>query len=127
MHVFENWPNAAVRAAFGRAYAAVVPSRWAEPFGIVAIEAMAAGALVIAADVGGLGGVVRPEVTGLLVPPDDAGALAQAMIRLDIDFALRTRLGARAAAEAEQYSADRIVPQIEAVYDSVTAPSRRTR
>jgi len=127
VHVFENWPNAAVRAAFGRAYAAVVPSRWAEPFGIVAIEAMAAGALVIAADVGGLGGVVRPEVTGLLVPPDDAGALAQAMIRLDIDFALRTRLGARAAAEAEQYSADRIVPQIEAVYDSVTAPSRRTR
>ncbi|MFB6490805.1 MAG: glycogen/starch synthase [Thermoproteus sp. AZ2] len=66
------------------AAALVMPSRW-EPFGISAIEAMAVGAPVIAASVGGLPEVVKDiragggEGTGLLVPPEDPRALGVAM------------------------------------------------
>jgi len=59
----------------------VVPSYY-EPFGLVAIEAMACGTPVIASAVGGLQFTVIPEETGLLVPPEDSTALAAAIQRL---------------------------------------------
>ena len=58
-----------------------IPSHY-EPFGLVAIEAMACGTPVVASDVGGLSFTVVPDETGLLVPPQDAGALAQAIGRV---------------------------------------------
>ena len=59
----------------------VVPSHY-EPFGLVAIEAMACGTPVIASDVGGLKFTVINELTGLLVPPQDERAFAEAIDRL---------------------------------------------
>jgi D-inositol-3-phosphate glycosyltransferase len=56
----------------------VVPSNY-EPFGLVAIEAMASGTPVIASKVGGLEFTVINELTGLLVPPQNEKALAQAI------------------------------------------------
>jgi glycosyltransferase involved in cell wall biosynthesis len=59
---------------------AVFPSLY-EPFGIVALEAMALRCPVVVSDTGGLREVVRPDSTGLLVPPDDVEALATAIRR----------------------------------------------
>ncbi len=81
---------------------AVVPSLY-EPFGLVALEAMAAGTPLVAARSGGLVEVVADDRTGLLVAPDDERALAAAVGRVLDDPALADRLrrgGLRRAATA---------------------------
>lgn len=65
--------------AYDGADLVVVPSLWAEPFGLVAVEAMARGVAVIASDVGGLSGVLRDHVDGRLVMPGDPEVLAAAI------------------------------------------------
>ena len=89
--------HTAVMEAWRRCTIALVPSIWEEPFGLVAIEAMLAGKPLVASDTGGLLDIVLDEVTGLLVPPGDAAALAQAVQRLIADPALRGALGASGA------------------------------
>ncbi len=76
----------------------VLPSD-AEGFGLVLIEAMAAGIPVIATDVPGIRDVVRHEQTGLLVPPRSPGLLAAAIERVREDAALRDQLIANAHAD----------------------------
>lgn len=71
----------------------VVPSTQPEPFGRVAVEAMAFGKPVIAAAHGGLAEIVAPGETGLLVPPGDAQALQQAMRQLAESAPLRLAFG----------------------------------
>ena len=61
---------------------------------MAALEAMAAGKPVIASRIGGLAEVLVDRESGILVPPEDAEALAAALARLLDDPALRTRLGA---------------------------------
>jgi glycosyltransferase involved in cell wall biosynthesis len=78
---------------YGHAQVAVVPSLY-EGFSLPAIEAMACGVPVVATTGGALPEVVGTDgETGLLVPPNDPGALAGAIGRLLDDPALRTRLG----------------------------------
>jgi len=92
-----------------------VPSRY-EGFGLVAVEAMLAGVPVVAAAVGGL-----PEVVGdagLLVPPGDADALADALTTLALDGALRQRLAAAGGARArERFGHERMVEETLAAWD----------
>lgn len=96
---------------------AVVPSTEPEPFGMVAIEAMAAGLPVVAAGHGGLLDIVVPEQTGLLVAPRDSAALADAMQRLLQDAPLRRRLGqAGLLRQAQHFSLDAQVEQTAALY-----------
>lgn len=71
----------------------VLASRW-EGFGLVLLEAMAAGLPVVATKVGPIPEICLEDVTALLVPPNDAEALADALQRLAVDTELRTRLGA---------------------------------
>jgi glycosyltransferase involved in cell wall biosynthesis len=68
------------------------PARFAEPFGRVAPEALMAGRPVVASRVGSIPDVIRDGLDGLLVEPDDAGALAAAIIELMDDPARAQRL-----------------------------------
>ncbi|WP_413175983.1 glycosyltransferase [Anabaena azotica] len=70
----------------------VVPSHY-EPFGLVAIEAMASQTPVVASDVGGLQFTVVPEVTGLLAPPKNDLAFADAIDRILANPSWRDELG----------------------------------
>ena len=96
-------PHADVLEAMARAAVVAVPSRWQEPFGLTALEALASGAALICAPHGGL-----PEVAGdaaLYAAPDAPGALAAAMVRLGGDAALREQLATAGLARAQQFDA----------------------
>jgi colanic acid/amylovoran biosynthesis glycosyltransferase len=74
----------------------------AEPLGVVYMEAMSMGLPTIGTSAGGVGEIITHDVDGLLVPPGDAPALAQAIVRLLDDPALRARLGAAGRATIER-------------------------
>lgn len=99
--------------------AAIFPSLY-EPFGIVALEAMALDCNVIASDVGGLGEVVKHEVNGLTVYPGDPASIAWAVRRLftDPNAAAVRRIMAHAQV-GEQYSWRIIAQQTVTLYRSV--------
>ncbi len=82
-----------VREVWETAHVAVVPSRGGEGLPKALLEAAACGRPVIATDVPGCRYFVRDGVEGLIVPPDDAGALATAIRRLVADAPLRVRMG----------------------------------
>jgi glycosyltransferase involved in cell wall biosynthesis len=91
----------------------VLPSL-AEGFGLVLIEAMAAGVPVVATNVPGIRDVIRDGETGLLVPPDDEAALGAAIDRVLGDGDLRRRLIAGATAHVnEQYTWEKVLPQYQ--------------
>jgi glycosyltransferase involved in cell wall biosynthesis len=81
-----------IQSAIEQSAVVVVPSM-GEGFGMVALEAMERSRPVIAARIGGLGELVRDGETGLLVPPGDADALADAIVRVAGDLDLAKRMG----------------------------------
>ncbi len=119
--VLKNWPHAAVMAAWRRSLIGLVPSVWAEPFGLVALEAMASGRPVIASRIGGLTDIVLDEETGLLVPPGDVAALRAALARLLADPALRERLGQAGRRRVAEFQAAAVLPRIERAYRALLA------
>ena len=99
----------------------------AESFGLVLLEAMRARLPVVASAIrgSGVGFAVRDGTTGLLVPPGDAGALAQALRLLADDAGLRARLGAAGGQRfAEEFTLDRCVDRTLELYRSLPRPSR---
>ena len=85
----------------------VFPSRY-EPFGLVVLEAMAAGLPVITASTTGAAELVTPE-SGIVLPnPDDEQALAQALLLLAGDRNLRSQMGQAARAIAQHHSWDKM-------------------
>lgn len=81
------------------------------------IEAMASGRAVVATSVGGVPDVVEDGVTGVLVPPRDAQALAEAVIRLLENPSERCRFGAAARERIRgRFDADRLARDMDAVY-----------
>ena len=85
--------QAAVAEALAEADAMVLPS-FAEGVPVVLMEAMAAGKPVIATQVGGVGELVEDGVSGFLIPPGDADALVDRILRIADDPELRSRMGA---------------------------------
>jgi N-acetyl-alpha-D-glucosaminyl L-malate synthase BshA len=89
-----------------------------ESFGLSALEAMACGVPVVASNVGGLPEVVADGVAGFLHPPGDVSGMAQSAISILSDAALHERMAADGERLArERFTADRIVPQYEALYE----------
>jgi glycosyltransferase involved in cell wall biosynthesis len=111
-----------ITALYAAAQVLVVPSRW-EGFGLVAVEAMRAGRAVIASRVGGLPEVVEHGVTGLLVEPGDADALAEALQSVSVDT-LQT-LGAAGRLRFERlFHVQRVGDELDALYQRLVLPQR---
>ena len=89
-----------VRAMYGGADVAVVPSVVPEEFSLVCLEASAMGLAVVATGPGGASEVVVDGETGLVVPPGDASALAGALLVLERDPERRRAMGCRGAERA---------------------------
>lgn len=107
-----------VWAIYAAADIVVHASTQPEPFGLVLIEAMAAGKPVIATRAGGVVDIVTDGDTGLLVEPGDIDRLAHAITRLLGDRALADRLGQRGANVARTtFTMERNAAQVAAVYD----------
>jgi glycosyltransferase involved in cell wall biosynthesis len=85
-------PQARLRERLSGAAAAVVPSTWEEPLGLVVLEAMACGLPVVASSVGGIPEMIDDGQNGLLVPPGDPVALGRAIDRVLGDEVLRARI-----------------------------------
>ena len=95
------------------------PSTGQESFGIVLLEAMAAGKPVVASDIHGYKRVVQRNVTGLLVEPRDPHALAGALERLICEPELRVRLGEAGARIAPEYDWSHVTARVVDVYEEV--------
>jgi glycosyltransferase involved in cell wall biosynthesis len=119
--VAKNVPHSDILRGWRHCLVAVVPSLWPEPFGLVALEAMAAGKPVVASAVGGLADLVVDGATGILVPPGDVEALRGAIARLLGDPLLREKMGQAGRARAAGYSASVVVGQWERVFREVVA------
>lgn len=103
---------------YNAADAVIMPSHY-ESFGMVALEAMACGTPVIASEVGGLAFLVKHGRTGFHVPDREPRELADRILALIHDPALRARLGAQAREYAQAYSWSNIADQILGVYAEV--------
>jgi len=112
----------AVWKLYDDATVVVMPSRWAEPFGLVALEAQLAGRPVIASRVGGVPEFVINGETGVLVLHDHPAALATAMRKLAGDPVTAARLAATARERAiKRFSIVRCAAEYEAVYQEAIA------
>lgn len=130
VEVRANPSRAEVLALLSGALALLMPSRL-EGLPMVPAEAMAAGVPVVATDVAAVGEVVSPPEGGVLVPPDDAEALAAAALALLDDPVRRARVSASARASSRRFSWDAVAADhlrfLEQIAEAQpAAPSIRT-
>ena len=99
----------------------VVASRQWESFGLVVIEAFAAGRPVVVSDLPGMADLITPSVTGAVAPPEDVAALAAALAPLVADRQLADRWGQAAQATVAQYSWRTVTERHVELFDSLLA------
>ena len=97
----------------------VSPATGGESFGIVLLEAMAAGTAIVASDIHGYKGVVRRGREGLLVPPNEPKHIAAAIARLLNDDELRSAMGRAGKARAQEFSWERVTAKVDDYYGLV--------
>lgn len=101
------------------------PSRWAEPFGLTATEAMMRGTAVVASRRGGLAESVEDGVSGFLVPNGDASALASALLSVLSDRARAEEMGAAARVRAlTHFRIDHCADRFVALYQQLSDARR---
>ena len=108
---------------FSAADVVAVPSRY-ESFGLVAVEALAAGTPVVASRAGGLKFTIDEDVSGLLVEPQSGPALAAGLAALLADDDLRARMAAAARPSVERFSWPAVAASVEHVYRRLAAGHR---
>ena len=116
-------PDEQLAAYYAAADLFVLPAcERSEAFGLVQVEALATGLPIVSTELGtGTSYVNAHGESGLVVPPRDSELLAEAIARLLADDALRARLARGARARAALFTADRMVQEIQAVYDDLLA------
>jgi glycosyltransferase involved in cell wall biosynthesis len=113
-------PHTKVMDHFRQAEVFVHPSVWGEPFPLAVLEAMAAGLPVVATRIGGLPESIKDGETGLLVEPNDAATLADAIVRLLSDPELRKSMGKAARRRAvELFSWERVATDLLHQYEQL--------
>jgi phosphatidylinositol alpha-mannosyltransferase len=95
------------------------PATGRESFGIVLLEAMAAGTAIVCSDIHGYKGVVKRGEQALLVPPGESRPLAEAILRLLADPGLRERMAQSGLERVAEFGWDRIAARVEAYYGFV--------
>lgn len=106
-------PHAEVLAAMAAASIVVAPSRWPEPFGLTALEAMASGAALLCSGRGGLAEVVGD--VAVAIDPDDVGGMAEQLVRLALDPARMAALGRAGLARARDFDVKLAVEAMDGV------------
>lgn len=115
------------RAVFGATDVFVLPSRH-EGFGLVFLEAMAMEVPVVGTRVVGIANAVRDGRTGILVPPEDPGALAEAILRLFAEPELRRSLVEEALGWVRRHgSRQRVTERTEALYAELCGTAENAR
>jgi glycosyltransferase involved in cell wall biosynthesis len=123
-------PGGEVADLMARSRAVIVPSAWEEPFGLVVVEAMAAGTPVIASGHGSFVELVTPGVDGALFPPSDAGALGDAIADVAAQPEKYELYGKQARESYEQkFNPERSLSHLVEIYEwaianPITAPAR---
>jgi phosphatidylinositol alpha-mannosyltransferase len=102
------------------------PSTGFESFGMVLLEAMAAGTPIIASNIDGYRSVVKHQCEGLLVPPKDVAALADALIYLLQQPELRREMGQRGQATAARYTWDQVANRVLDCYRDTLEQKQET-
>jgi glycosyltransferase involved in cell wall biosynthesis len=97
-----------------------------EAFGITVLQAMACGLPVVASDVGGLPELVDPGTTGLMVPPGDVGALAEALQTLLRDAPRREAAGSAGKERARAFGEDRFATEVASIYRALLTPAHHS-
>lgn len=123
VHLLGALPRERALAVVARATVVVLPSHW-EAFGFVATEALALGRPVLATSGSGFGEVIEDGVSGWLVPPRDAEALAAALIERLNDPEGLERVSKEARVRAGDFDADRVAATLARVYERVAEDSR---
>lgn len=121
-------PSADAEQRLKPSWVQVVPSLWAEPFGLVATEAMIRGTAVVASAAGGLAKIVRHGQTGLSVPPGDIAALADALLQLLSDRVRAEELGCAGRKLAlDQFTLSAHVDRFVQLYQMLVQPEEGAR
>jgi len=115
------------RLELERADVLCAPSLGGESFGMVLTEAFAAGTPVVASDIAGYRDVVRDGVTGVLVAPGDAQALAETLRDLHEEPQRRAAMAAAAATDAERFAWPRVAGEVMECYRDAIATPEPTR
>jgi glycosyltransferase involved in cell wall biosynthesis len=115
--------RAEMERLFDNAWVQVVPSRWEEPSGDVAMEGMMRGTALVASASGGLPEFIHEGRTGFLVPPDDVDALKTVLLRILKDRELAEKLG-RAGRDfaLSVFSEEAYLDRILQLYDQLVLP-----
>ena len=115
-------PQSMVAERLRKADIFVLPSIWDEPFSVILVQAMASGIPVIATTSGGTPEALVDGVEGILIPPQDADALAGAVLRLARNPGLRNMLAQAAVVRAQnQWSFPAYVDRLERYYEKAVS------
>jgi glycosyltransferase involved in cell wall biosynthesis len=119
-------PRDDIAAIWAQADIALLPSRGGEGVPKALLEAAACARVLVGTDVAGIRDVVLDGVSGILVSPDDAHALAQALVRLAQDDDLRQRLGMGARSLAEdRFGQAQVIRRIAALHAGLLGKAKR--
>lgn len=119
VHFLGHVPTADLPRWYATADIFCSPATGGESFGIVLVEAMAAGRAVVCADIPGYRTVVTPQRDAAVFPPGDVPALARTLSAVVVDSARRDRLARAGRERALEFAWPRVVDRIEAVYRTV--------